>query len=202
MDVTNFSKSAQDDISLISSAKQGDQKAYTMLMKKYRNGIYYMVLKMVYDIGDAEDLTIEILTRAFDRLDYYNGEFTFSTWLYSIARNKTIDFIRKKRLNTISLEQPNDDDEGFQIHITSDELDPEEKLIKEQQNNLLRSFVSELKPKFRNIIRLRYFNDYSYAEISDELKIPLSIVKSHLFRARKMLLNSINNTPIIDGVNG
>jgi len=190
----NLSEKAQQDYRLVLKARKGDQQAYADLMGRYRDSIYFMLLKMVNNASDAEDLMIEAFGKAFKNIDQYTPSFAFSTWLFKIATNNCIDFIRKKRASLISIDQTNDDQEVQSITIQSDTPDPEEHMINEQKIKLLREVVSKLKPRYRILVELRYFKEYSYEEISDELNVPLGTVKAQLFRARELLFNILKHT--------
>jgi RNA polymerase sigma factor (sigma-70 family) len=190
----NLSEKAQRDYALVLKAIKGDQKAYTELLDRYRDAIYFMLLKMVNNSSDAEDLTIEAFGKAFKNIEQYAPNYAFSTWLFKIATNNCIDFIRKRKANTVSLDQNDDDDERYQPDIMASVLDPEETLIKDQKLKLLRSIVSRLKPRYRKLIELRYFHEYSYEEISEELELPIGTVKAQLFRARELLFNILKHT--------
>lgn len=191
---SNLSEKAQRDFVLVQKATKGDQKAYTELLDRYRDAIYFMLLKMVNNASDAEDLTIEAFGKAFKNIDQYAPNYAFSTWLFKIATNNCIDFIRKKKANTISLDQNDDEDDKAPTDIMANVLDPEESLIKEQKLKLMRSIVSRLKPRYRKLIELRYFKEYSYDEISEELELPIGTVKAQLFRARELLYNILRHT--------
>lgn len=190
----NLSEKAQKDFILVQRATKGDQKAYTELMDRYRDAIYFMLLKMVNNSSDAEDLTIEAFGKAFKNLGQYAPNYAFSTWLFKIATNNCIDFIRKKKANTISLDQNDDDQDKAPTDIMASVLDPEESMIKEQKLKIMRSIVSRLKPRYRKLIELRYFKEFSYEEISQELELPIGTVKAQLFRARELLFNILRNT--------
>jgi RNA polymerase sigma factor (sigma-70 family) len=190
----NLSEKAQYDFQLVQLALNGDQKAYAELLGKYRDAIFYMLLKMVNNPSDAEDLTIEAFGKAFKSLDQYTPTYAFSTWLFKIASNNCIDFIRKKRGNLISLDQNHEDQESVSNSIQSSTPDPEEDLIRKQKANLMQTVVTKLKPRYRRLIELRYFKEYSYEEIAQELDLPIGTVKAQLFRARELLFN-ILNTP-------
>ncbi len=191
---SNLSEKAQRDFLLVQKAIKGDQKAYTELLDRYRDAIYFMLLKMVNNASDAEDLTIEAFGKAFKNIDQYAPNYAFSTWLFKIATNNCIDFIRKKKANTISLDQSDDDEDKAPQDIHAHVLDPEESLIKEQKLTMLRSIVSKLKPRYRKLIELRYFEELSYEEISAELELPIGTVKAQLFRARELLFNILKHT--------
>lgn len=189
-----FSEKALKDFALIDAAVQeGDQQAYAQLMERYRNSVYYMLLKMVKNTDDAEDLTIEAFSKAFKNLSRFKKEYTFSTWLFRIATNNCIDFIRKKRLETLSIHSSytNDDGNPVQIDIEDRRLDPQEQAIKEQKIELVRAFVDMLPPKYRRLVELRYFKEYSYDEIAKELDAPLGTVKAQLHRARELLYDIV-----------
>lgn len=191
---TNLSEKAQKDFVLVQSATRGDQKAYAELMGRYRDAIYYMLLKMVNNASDAEDLTIEAFGKAFKNIQQYTPNYAFSTWLFKIATNNCIDYIRKKKATTISLDQNDNDDDKAPTDIMAPILDPEEEMIKGQKQKMMRDIVSKLKPRYRKLIELRYFKEFSYEEIADELELPIGTVKAQLFRARELLFNILKNT--------
>lgn len=186
---SNLSEKAQFDVRLVEKAKKNDQAAYAQLMNRYWEAIYYMLLKMVNNASDAEDLTIEAFSKAFKNLEQYTPNFAFSTWLFKIASNNCIDFIRKKRIDHISLDREIGDKGRVSSIIIAEVSDPEEDLIKKQKASLMRHVVTTLKPRYRDLVELRYFKEYSYEEIADELNLPLGTVKAQLFRARELLYN-------------
>lgn len=193
---TNLSPKAQQDMELVEKARKGDQLAYGELLGRYRDAIYFMLLKMVNSPIDAEDLTIEAFGKAFKNIDQYTPNFAFSTWLFKIATNNCIDFIRKKRASHISLDQTvaGEDSLSPSSLIPSDSLDPELTMINKQKIKHMRKIVSKLKPRYRELVELRYFKEYSYDEIAEELDIPIGTVKAQLFRARELLLNILNRS--------
>ena|SRR5665213_737441 len=193
----NLSDKALYDYKLVKRAlEDSDQKAYAELMGRYRDSVYYMLLKMVNNKDDAEDLTVEAFGKAFKRLNQYTPNFAFSTWLFRIATNNCIDFIRRKRKNTFSIDQPITDDEGGEMvmDLRSEALDPEEHIMKKQKVMMLRELVDKLKPRYKTLIEMRYFQELSYEEIADQLELPLGTVKAQLFRAREFLYNVLKNT--------
>jgi RNA polymerase sigma factor (sigma-70 family) len=193
----NLSDKGLYDYKLVQRAlESGDQKAYAELMGRYRDSVYYMLLKMVNNKDDAEDLTVEAFGKAFKRLSQYTPNFAFSTWLFRIATNNCIDFIRRKRKNTFSLDRPIEDEEGgeMMVDIKSDTMDPEEHIMKKQKIMMLHDLVDKLKPRYRTLIEMRYFQELSYEEIAQELDLPLGTVKAQLFRAREFLFNVLKNT--------
>ena len=191
---TNLSDKARHDYNLVIRATEGDQRAYAELMDRYRDAIYYMLLKMVNNASDAEDLTIEAFGKAFKNINQYAPNYAFSTWLFKIATNNCIDFIRKKKANHVSLDHTNEEHERATKEIQAAIPDPEETLINEQKMKLMRSLVSKLKPRYRKLIELRYFSELSYEEIAEELELPIGTVKAQLFRARELLYNILRHT--------
>ena len=192
----NLSDKANKDYELVIKARdEGDQKAHAALMKAYRDPVYYMLLKMTGSITDAEDLTIEAFGKAFRAIDSYTPNFAFSTWLFRIATNNCIDFIRKKRTITVSMDNLYTDIDGEErgINIASENLDPEESIIDRQKKAAMRDIVSRLKPHYRILIELRYFDEKTYEEISEQLQMPIGTVKAKLFRAKEFLLQLVKN---------
>lgn len=192
----HLSDKAQQDLVLVERAINGDQSAYATLMDRYRESIYFMMLKMVKNTDDADDLTIEAFGKAFRRLEQYSPSYAFSTWLFKIASNNCIDFIRKKRIKVTSMDSgiQTDDGEHIQIDAKSNTRDPEETMEHKQKVIMMREVVAKLKPRYRILVEKRYFEELSYEEISEELNLPLGTVKAQLFRARDFLANMMENT--------
>ncbi len=190
----NFSDNAKNDFKLVNKARLGDQKAFADLMHRYKDSIYFMALKMVNNKEDAMDLTVETFAKAFEKLDKYQPDYAFSTWLFRVGTNNCIDFIRKKKLNTTSINGMVDDDgDDRPMQIKSDTLNPEEVSMKKEQTQLLKLLIDSLPQRYRNLIVLRYFDELSYEEIAEQLDLPLGTVKAQLFRARFLLGNIVNN---------
>ena len=196
VDNSHLSDKAQKDLVLVDKAIKGDQLAYAKLMERYRESIYFMMLKMVKNPDDADDLTIEAFGKAFNRLEQYSPNYAFSTWLFKIASNNSIDFIRKKRIKVTSMDTgvTTDDGETIFFDAKSSSRDPEETIMHKQKVLHMRDLVSQLKPRYRLLVEKRYFEELSYEEISEELNLPLGTVKAQLFRARDFLSNMISNT--------
>lgn len=196
--VAKLSPKGQYDYKLVRRAIDlGDQSAYAELMGRYRESIYYMLLKMVNNPDDAEDLTIEAFGKAFNRLEQYHPNYAFSTWMFKIASNNCIDFIRrerKKRTMSIDTGIVNDEGEQMTYDIEATDRDPEEEMIRNQKIKAMREVVEKLKPRYRQLVILRYFKEYSYDEIAKELELPLGTVKAQLFRAREFLSNLMAHT--------
>jgi RNA polymerase sigma-70 factor (ECF subfamily) len=196
VDNSHLSDKAQRDLILIDAAIKGDQSAYAELMGKYRESIYFTMLKMVNNTDDADDLTIEAFGKAFNRLEQYTPNYAFSTWLFKIASNNCIDFIRKKRIKVTSMDSgvTTDDGEVLFFDAESNTLDPEETIMHKQKVVHMRELVNKLKPRYRILVEKRYFEELSYEEISEELNLPLGTVKAQLFRARDFLANMMEKT--------
>lgn len=196
MSTGNLTEKAQRDYVLVQAAIKGDQSAYGKLMEYYRDSIYFTMLKMVKNTEDADDLTIEAFGKAFNRLEKYSPSYAFSTWLFKIASNNCIDFIRKKRIQVTSLDtgMTTSDGETVYFDAKSEGRDPEETIMQKQKVQQMRSFVEKLKPRYRILIEKRYFEELSYDEISQELNLPLGTVKAQLFRARDFLANMMEKT--------
>lgn len=192
----NLSAKAQHDLKLVKRAvEQHDQAAYTELLDRYKESVFYLLMKMVNNRDDAEDLTIEAFGKAFKNIEQYTPNFAFSTWLFRIATNNCIDFIRKKRMVTVSLDKTFAGDDGGEMtmDVRSNSLDPEENLIRKQKNVLMQSLVTKLKPRYRTLVELRYFQELSYEEIAERLDLPIGTVKAQLFRSREFLYNILRN---------
>lgn len=173
-----------------------DQKAYSELMGYYKDAIYFMLLKMTNNADDAEDLTIEAFGKAFNKLGQYTPDYAFSTWLFKIASNNCIDFIRRKKMETLSINKTYNEEDGTEMshNLPSQGPDPEEKLIETQKIFMMREVVEKLKPHYKKLIQLRYFDELSYEEIAEEMDIPLGTVKAQLFRAREYLYNIMKDS--------
>jgi RNA polymerase sigma-70 factor (ECF subfamily) len=197
MEVENkLSGKALYDLDLVRKASEsGDQSAFAELHDRYRESVYFLLLKMVNNQDDAEDLTIEAFGKAFKNITQYTPNYAFSTWLFRIATNNCIDFIRKKRAVTMSLDKVfmNSDGSEMSVDVRSDGPDPEESFIKKQKNKLMRELVQKLKPRYRTLIEMRYFQELSYEEIAEQLDLPLGTVKAQLFRSREFLYNMLRN---------
>lgn len=191
----NFSEKAKQDFKLVDRAKEDDQKAFAELMKRYRKPVYHLILKMVRNNDDAEDLTIEAFAKAFRNLSKFNPEYTFSTWLFRIATNNCIDFLRKKKLNTFSISNAYKDDNGDEVgmEIRDLNLNPQEETIKTEKIEIVKGIVTKLPLKYQVLVRLRYFDELSYEEIAGELSAPLGTVKAQLHRARELMYDIVKN---------
>lgn len=183
------SKNTKDDLELVKKAKQNDSRSFETLLKKYRKSVYYMLLKMVNNADDAEDLTQEAFAKAFNSLHKFDSKYAFSTWLFRIATNNCIDFIRKKRIQTVSIDTSYENDAGdnMTFDIKDPALSPDDLMLKKQRKEYLKKAVDRLPAKYKKLVELRYFQELSYDEVAQELELPLGTVKAQLFRARELL---------------
>ena len=193
--LSNLSEKAQKDYELVQRATNNkDEQAFSDLMEKYKDPIYYMLLKMVKNSDDADDLTLEAFGKAFNKLNQYTPNFAFSTWLFKIATNNCIDFLRKKKKNVMPIDNRVSNNDEYMFEIKSDGMTPEEIAVNEQKVKLIRKFVKKLKPRYEILVEMRYFKEMSYEEISVELNLPLGTVKAQLFRAREFLFNIMKHS--------
>ena len=183
-------KAKRDYLLLRRALDENDQQAYAELMSLYRDSIFYMLVRMVKNKDDAEDLTLMTFGKAFRYLDKYTPKYAFSTWLYRIALNNSIDFLRMKN------NMPQYFEEDLYTTSTTSIIDqsednlqrtPEEEIIDKQRLQLLRAAVSQLPDKYRKVIELRYYEDLPYEDIAERLGLTLSNVKIQIMRAKQML---------------
>ncbi len=183
-------KAKRDYILLRQALDNNDQKAYAELMRLYRDSIYFMLIKIVKNSDDAEDLTLETFGKAFRYLDKYSPQYAFSTWLFRIAVNNSIDYIRHKN-NSPQCVEDELYAEGQEMLIDKSEANvspnPEEEVMGKQRMQMLRCAVRQLPEKYRKVVELRYYEDLSYEEIAERLNISLANVKIQLLRAKNML---------------
>ena len=196
MDPFLTNEKAQRDYQLFLAARdRGDQRAYADLMRYYREPIYLMLLRMTHSPVDADDLTIEAFGKAFRQLSSYTPQNTFATWLFSIASNHGIDFIRRQHMRLVPLNSMSvtDEDDAYEYPFPSDDPTPEEELITRQRDKIVRDLVDRLAPRYRRIVNMRYFYELSYEEIAKQLNIPLGTDKIQLRRARLLLAEIIKS---------
>jgi RNA polymerase sigma-70 factor (family 1) len=185
------SESSLEDDQYVQRAIGGDQDAFKMLMNKYQKPLYYHIVKMVKNHEQVEDIIQESFVKAFSNLGSYNTNYAFSTWLYRITTNHTIDYLRKKKLQTTSINEPvraKDGEMQFQI-VGSAETD--RKIIRKERKKIVSEAIENLPEKYREVIQMRHLEEMSYQEISEELDLPLGTVKAHIFRAREMLYKAL-----------
>lgn len=190
----NASASSLEDDQLVRKAMKGDQVAFRQLMEKYERPLYFHVLKMVKEKEQIKDLIQEAFLKAFNNLDSYNTNYAFSTWLYRITTNHTIDYLRKKKLDTMSISAPVKTKDGkISFQLEDQQAETDRNMIRKQRSRIIHEAIENLPDKYRVVIKLRHLEELSYDEIAEELDLPLGTVKAHIFRAREMLYKSLKD---------
>lgn len=175
----------------IRQAKQGSQISFNFLLDLFWSDVYGYQLKRIKNENDAEDVTIQAFSRAFDKIDSYDEKYTFKTWLITISKNIQIDMSRKKK-TSVHAERSNGQKEAYEV--ADDNPTPEDKIITEQNLAKLLKDIKQLKPKYQQVIQLRYFQELSYKEISEQIGEPMNNVKVKLLRAKKLLAEIIKRS--------
>lgn len=169
-------------------ALDGDQMAYNELMEKYRGALSRHVQRMVRKQGEVDDLVQECFIKAFSALKSYSTDYAFSTWLYKIATNHTIDFLRKKKLATMSIDKPIQTRDGeVEYELPDITYRPDKHIVEDERKQLIQQAIEQLPEKYHRVIVMRHQQEKSYEEIAMELDLPLGTVKAHIFRARALL---------------
>ena len=190
----NASESSLEDDTLVQEAIGGAEEAYKKLVNKYERALYYHILKMIKNKNKVEDLVQEVFVKAFDNLASYNTNYAFSTWLYRIATNHTIDYLRKKKLQTLSIDEPvKSHDSEMKMQLPDASAQTDRKIIQSQRKQIVQQAIEDLPKKYRDVIKLRHMQEKSYQEISEILDSPLGTVKAHIFRAREMLYKALKD---------
>ncbi len=176
----------------IHKAKKGNQVSFNFLLHHFWSDVYNYQLKRTKNENDAEDITIQSFSKAFDKINTFNEKYQFKTWLITISKNIHIDLIRKNK-TTINL-STSQNQEAEAYKIIDDNPTPEDKIITEQNLAKLLLDIKQLKPKYQEVIHLRYFKELSYKEISHEINEPMNNVKIKLLRAKKILAEIIKKS--------
>jgi len=190
----NASESSREDDVLVKRAMGGDEQAYSELVDKYQRALYFHILKMIKDKEQVNDLVQEAFVKAFDNLNTYSTNYAFSTWLYRIATNHTIDYLRKKKLKTLSIDEPVKTRDGeMRMQLEDESAGTDRNIIRKQRQNIVQNAIDDLPPKYRKVIEMRHMEEKSYQEIADVLDLPLGTVKAHIFRARELLYKALKD---------
>jgi len=190
---SGFSVKAKKDLEIIEFALNGEEKAYAELLDRYQDSIYFLLLKKIGNENDAEDLTMETFGKAFNNLSQYTPVYAFSTWLFRIAINNCIDFVRKRKTRPQSFDSGIDFNDPENVNFTSINPNPEELIIRKEKAVELKSLIKTLKPRYARLIDYRYYQELSYEEIAEVMQLPLGTVKAQLFRARELLAPLLKN---------
>jgi RNA polymerase sigma factor (sigma-70 family) len=187
-------ESREEDCTLIRQALAGDQKAFHKLRLKYYTPIFELINRMIRNREEVEDLTQEAFIKAFTSLVSFNEEYSFSTWLYKIATNNAIDHVRKRKLQTFSINKPIESEESdYSFELPDKEPEPDQELIAAQRKKMLNDAMDSLPAKYRQVILMRHVDEKEYQEIAKTLKLPLGTVKAHIFRARELLYKQLRD---------
>jgi len=187
-------ESRTEDLHFIQNALSGDDTAYKNLMNKYHDAIFHFIYRIVRDRHQVEDLTQEAFIKAFSSLRSFNNEYAFSTWLYKIATNNSIDYIRRKKLQMYSIDKPHETgDSDYTIELPDETYETDRGIIRGQRAQLLMDAIANLPEKYKKVIHLRHTEEKSYEEIAKILKLPIGTVKAHIFRAREMLYKHLKH---------
>jgi RNA polymerase sigma factor (sigma-70 family) len=180
--------SRKEDTQLIRDALKGNQKSYKRLMNKYHDQIAHVIYRITHNREQIEDLTQEVFIKAFASLKSFDFKFAFSTWLYKIATNSSIDYLRKKKLATFSIDKPiamEESDATFEL--PDSRYEPDKHIIQKQRAAILQEAIEQLPEKYKRVILMRHSEERDYSEIAKMLKLPIGTVKAHIFRARELL---------------
>lgn len=176
----------------IKRAKKGNQISFNFLLDHFWSSVYYFQLKKTENDNDAEDITIQTFSKAFEKIDSFNEDFQFNTWLIAISKNVYIDFLRKKKSSVSIKTTKEKENEAF--YVIDDSPSPEDKIITEQNLAKLLRDIKQLKPHYQEVINLRYFQELSYKEIAEQINEPVNNVKVKLLRAKKLLAEIIKKS--------
>jgi RNA polymerase sigma-70 factor (ECF subfamily) len=187
-------KDNKRDFELIKQALKGNQKAYNELVNLYKHAVFVIIYRMVHNKEEAEDLTQEAFIKAFSSLSSFSEEYPFSTWLFKIATNNCIDYLRKRKLRTYSIDKPIElKHNEVKFELPDKEPDPEHNLIYKERTKLIQQAIDSLPEKYKTCIILRHIKEKSYEEIAKALKLPVGTVKARVFRGREMLNKQLKN---------
>jgi RNA polymerase sigma-70 factor (ECF subfamily) len=183
-----------DDQTLIKEALEGNQKAFKLLMERHKNAVQHIILKLVHNYDESLDLVQETFVKAFGSLATYKTKYRFTTWLYRIAANCSIDHLRRKKIEAFSLDQPIETEKGkLEIEIPDRTFDPEKDLTLKQQELSVEEAIASLPGKYKEVILLRHKEDKSYEEISAILHLSTGTIKARIFRARVLLKKKLKH---------
>ena len=188
----NASPSSIEDDKLVADALSGNEASYQKLVNKYDRPIYFHIRKMIKEQEMVEDLVQEVFIKAFKNLETYSNEYAFSTWLYRIATNHTIDYLRKRKLQTFSINDPIRTKDGeMEVQLPDETYSTDQPIIKKERKAIVQNAIQNLPEKYRKVIEMRHMEELSYDEIAVELDLPLGTVKAHIFRARELLYKAL-----------
>ncbi len=187
-DKNKYGENLPEDTLLAFKAADGDESSFEALVRKYER----LVINCAYSVigncpEDISDVSQEVFLKVYRSLSSFKGDSEFSTWLYRVAKNSALDYIRKKKSPRISLDSSGDGGEGFDIADTSESSNPEKTALENEKSQILKKCINKLSDEHREVIILRHVNEYSYEKISELLNLEVGTVKSRIFRAREAL---------------
>ncbi len=184
----------REDAALVKKAKEGDGKAYDELILLYKDAVHGVIYRMVRNKQEAEDLTQEAFIKAYNSINSFNEEYAFSTWLFKIATNNCIDYFRKRKLKTQSMDQTiRYKDDEIRQEYPDTERTADKELLASEKTSLIKNAIDDLPEKYKTAIILRHTEEKSYEEIAEILDLPLGTIKARIFRAREMLKKSLKD---------
>jgi RNA polymerase sigma-70 factor, ECF subfamily len=178
------------DAEIVDKILKGDKEAFAFIVERYQKGLINFIFRMVGHYEEALELTQEVFIRVYSNIAMYDSTYKFSTWLYRIASNLTIDHLRKKDPRTASIDECDEDDEK-KIELESNELNPHDQLEKKMMEKEINTAILTLEPLYRELIILRHIHFRSYEEIAKITNLPIGTVKNRIFRARKVLMERL-----------
>lgn len=188
----NASASSLEDEKLVRIALSGDESGFKGLLLKYEKPLYFHIKKMIREHEQIEDLVQEVFAKVYRNLSSYSTDYAFSTWIYRIATNHSIDYLRKRKLQTLSIDEPYDSEDGeLKIQLPDEDAETDRKIIRKERKLIIHEAIDALPEKYRVVIRLRHMEELSYDEIAEELNLPLGTIKAHIFRARELLYKAL-----------
>lgn len=182
-----------EDYEIVKQILAGKKNEFTILVNKYRTSLFWVIYKILGNINDAEDITAETFVKAYENLNTFEPNYLFSTWLYTIGKNKAIDFLRVKNRQPNPINNPVHIEDNSIASLISPETSAEDNMIREERDDIIFNTIEELKPFHKTLINLRYYKGLTYEEIAKELNKPIGTIKTGLFRARKTLYKLIKD---------
>ena len=186
------------DADVVSLAQRGNEGAFRELIRRYERPVFSLIYRMVRDSAAAEDLAQDSFIKVLNHLDKYRPEFKFSSWLFKIANNVAIDFLRRRQLDTVSMDGSPHAATAAEVEASSFELaddaeSPLDELAARELGSAIEQAIAQLRPEYRNCIMLRHVEGRSYEEIAATLDLPLGTVKTYIHRARHQLREALEH---------
>jgi len=184
----------EEEKEVIKRAISGDQEAYSLILRSYRDAVFGLVYRIIRDREEADDITQETFIRAFKSLRYYTPKYALSTWLFRIATNRCIDHLRKRKIRTISLDQGMKTEKGeLRREIPDTSSRPDELFFQKRRVVSIEQAIGSLPPKYKEVIYLKHNEERTYEEIAQILNLPLGTVKVRIFRTRELLKKKLKS---------